>query len=127
MAAMKPKKTDNDTDINNVVVYDDSEASGEYYTLDDTWIEVTNHPSGKLRIGVGRHNAHKEIRMYIGLNKNANVITLSNNYKLFDRKNWIELRRKRGENKHKPLSVDKNGTIWVGEDHGAVYRVYIKR
>jgi hypothetical protein len=116
-----------DTDINNVVIYDDSGASGEYYTLDETWSEIPCYPSGKYRIGVTVEYAHKEVRLFVGMRKNATIITLENDYKLFDRKDWIELRRKRGINKYKPLSVDKNGTIWIGENqHGTDYRVFVK-
>lgn len=127
MANENKNKNESDTDIKQVVVYDDSDASGEYYALDETWTEIQSYLSGKDRLGVKSKNAYKEIRLFVGLTDDAEVITLENNCKLFDRKYWIELRRKRGINKHKPLRVDKNGTIWIGENrYGTNYRVYVK-
>jgi hypothetical protein len=117
-----------DPDKNNIVVLDDSEASDEYYTLGSSWIEIPCYKSGEFRLGIHRENAYKQVRLFATKNNDAKVIILENNYMLFDRKNWMELRKKRGIDKFKPLSADKNGTIWIGDNYnGANFRVYIKR
>ena len=130
---MTPDKRDilktppSDSGINQIVTYDDSEADGEYYTLDESWTEIPNYRSDKYRLGVGLQYAYTEVRLFAGINENSSIKILENKYQLFDRKDWIELRRKRGNNKYKPLSVDKNGTIWIGDkQYGASYRVFIK-
>jgi hypothetical protein len=117
-----------DRNKNNIVVFDDSNASGEFFTLDDSWIEIPSYKSGDNRLGVHRKNAYKQVRLFVALNDDAKVIILENNYMLFDRKNWMELRKIRGKDKFKPLTVDKNGTIWIGDKYnGANFRIYIKR
>lgn len=127
MDTRRQNKNESDTDITPVVIYDDSHADGEYYALDETWIEIPSYLSSKDRIGVHFTNANKEIRLFVGLTTDVEVITLANNCKLFNRKHWIELRRKRGINKYKPLNVDKNGTIWIGEQkYGTNFRIFVK-
>jgi hypothetical protein len=123
----KSKNSSHDTGIKQVVTYDDSEATGEFYTLDDSWVEIPNYKSDKYRLGVGSKYSNTKVRLFVCINTNCNIKIVENKYLLFDRNDWIELRCKRGDNKYKPLSVDKNGTIWIGEkQHGTSYRVYIK-
>jgi hypothetical protein len=117
-----------DPDKNNIVVLDDSEASDEYYTLGPSWVEIPSYRSGELRLGIHRKNAYKTVRLFAALTGDATIKILENNYISFDRKKWMELRQKRGKDKFKPLSVDKNGTIWIGDKYnGTNFRVFIKR
>lgn len=109
-----------------IVRYDDSNAEGEYYTLDGSWQEIENHRIDKNRIGVGRGYGGNEARVYIQIGR-LGTTKQCEDYMMFDRKEWIELRKSRGVGKYKPMKIDENGTIWTGVPYnGCNIRVFIR-
>ncbi len=95
--------------------FDDSQAYGEYFSLDlDLWEELNYSLDEHKRINVSRQHAGKEIRIFIQNNETGEFKTVDNII-MFSRAEWSELRRVRGENKGLPLEVNANGTIWIGD------------
>lgn len=96
---------------------DDSEAIGEYHTIDlNDWEEVEWRVSDKKRIGVGRPYGGKEtvIFMQVGMEGKTDKCK---KYRMFYKKDFVELRQSRGENKYKRMKVYRDGTVWVGESN----------
>jgi hypothetical protein len=110
------------------VKYDDSQATGEFYTLDlKTWVEIKSHQIDKNRTGVGRAYSNECAKVFIQVGEIGNIERCKN-YIQFDRKDWIELRQARGKNKHKTMRVSENGTIWIGESYAGVnIKIFVKR
>lgn len=95
--------------------FDDSQAYGEYFSLDlNLWEELNHSIDEHKRINVSRQHAGKEIRLFIQNNETGEFKTVDNII-MFSRAGWSELRRVRGENKGLPLEVNANGTIWIGD------------
>lgn len=110
-----------------IVKYDDSKADGEYFTLDlETWNEIESHVIDENRIGVGRNNGLKDSRIFIQIGKQG-ITKTCDKYLMFCRRDWIELRKARGDDKYQPMQISKNGTVWVGESYiPCKLRVFIK-
>lgn len=110
-----------------IVKYDDSKADGEYFTLDlETWNEIESHVIDENRIGVGRNNGLKESRIFIQIG-NQGITKTCDKYLMFCRRDWIELRKARGDDRYQPMQISKNGTVWVGESYILCkLRVFIK-
>lgn len=99
----------------DIFCFDDSKAEGEYFSLDlNLWEEVTYSIDEQKRINIGRLHAAKDVRLFIQIRKKGELKTV-NNMIMFDRSEWAELRRVRGENRGLPLDVNQNGTIWIGD------------
>jgi hypothetical protein len=80
----------------------------------------------KNRIGVGRGYGGNEARIYVQIGK-LGTTKQCEDYLMFDRKEWIELRKSRGVGKYKPMKIDENGTIWTGVPYnGCNIRVFIR-
>jgi hypothetical protein len=114
--------------MNRVRKFDDSEADGEYFSLDlNTWEEIVNHRVDSNRIGIGRAYGLKDVKVFVLLGNEENTKRCEE-YILFNRKDWIELRKSRGEDKHKNLTITIEGTIWIGDEYdGYKIKTYIKR
>ena len=99
----------------DIFCFDDSNAYGEYFSLDlNLWEELNYSIDEHKRINVSRQHAGKEIRLFIQNNETGGF-KIVDNIIMFSRAGWSELRRVRGENKGLPLEVNANGTIWIGD------------
>jgi hypothetical protein len=114
--------------MKRVTKYDDSQAEGEYFSLDlNKWSEIENHWIDKNRIGAGRDYGKRETKVFIP-NDDKAKIKICEQFILFDRKNWIELRKSRGEDKFKNLKITKEGTIWLGDEYyGRNPKIFIRK
>lgn len=100
--------------MKRIVKSDDSQARGKYHSLDlNDWVEVENHITNKNIIGVGREHKFKDAVIYIQLGIKGRT-EICNNFLLFHKQDFIEFKTERGENKYQDTTVQKNGTIWVG-------------
>lgn len=107
--------------------FDDSQAYGEYFSLDlDLWEELNYSLDEHKRINVSRQHAGKEIRIFIQNNETGEFKTVDNII-MFSRAGWSELRRVRGENKGLPLVVNANGTIWIGDRAEGTIKIFIRK
>lgn len=98
----------------DIFCFDDSQAYGEYFSLDLTiWEEVSFSIDEHNRINVGRKNAGKEVRFFAHITEGGDI-KKSDNLISFPRENYAEVRRVRGENAGLPLTVNSNGTVWAG-------------
>ncbi len=96
---------------------DDSEAVGEYHTVDlNEWEEVNCWVSDKKRIGVGRSYGGKDTVIFMQVGTEGKTDKCKK-YKMFYKKDFVELRQSRGENKYKRMKVYRDGTVWVGESN----------
>lgn len=112
----------------DIICFDDSNAYGEYFSLDlDLWEELNYSIDEHKRINVSRHHAGKEIRLFIQTDETAEFKKVDNII-MFSRAGWSELRRVRGENRGLPLEVNTNGTIWIGDraEQGNI-KIFIRR
>jgi len=131
--------------------YDDSNACGEYFSLDsDLWEEASFSIDEHKRINVGRSQAGENVRIFIlkdfeiflhemldegmtyeqikELYNDLKEPTITDDLIGFNRRVWSELRRVRGENRGRPLEVNANGTIWVGDRAGqGELKIFIPR
>jgi hypothetical protein len=108
--------------------FNDSLAIGEYFTLDlDEWEEISCSMIDEEWLYIGRKYDHKGVRVFIkscpeGVFKNID------NFIMFDRKAWSELRRVRGTKKGLPLEICSNGAIWVGKRFNSdCFKVFVKK
>jgi hypothetical protein len=107
--------------------FDDSNAYGEYFSLDlNLWEELNYSIDEHKRINVSRQHAGKEIRIFIQNNEPGEFKTVDNII-MFSRARWSELRRVRGENKGLPLEVNANGTIWIGDRAEGTIKIFIRK
>ena len=107
---------------------DDSEAIGEYHTVDlNNWEEVNWWVSDQKRIGVGRPYGGKETVIFMQT-EGTGKTDKCKKYIMFYKKDFIELRQSRGENKYKRMKVYKDGTVWVGESNiNRKFRVFVRK
>lgn len=99
----------------DIFCFDDSNACGEYFSLDlNFWEELNYSIDEHKRINVSRQHAGKEIRLFIQSDETGEFKKVDNII-MFSRAGWSELRRVRGENRGLPLEVNANGTIWIGD------------
>ena len=107
---------------------DDSDAIGEYHTVDlHDWEEVERWVSDRKRIGVGRPHGGKDTVIFMQVGDIGNTDKCKK-YLMFDKKDFDELRQSRGENKYKRMKVYKDGTVWVGESNiDKKFRVFVRR
>jgi len=111
---------------NKTSKYNDSNAVGEYHTIDtDNWEEIECHIIDEKRIGVGRSQGNKDAIVFLQVIDNGRTDEC-NNYKMFHKMDWIEYRKERGENKHKRPKISENGVIWIGDTKDVYgFRVFI--
>lgn len=123
---------------NDLNCFDDSNACGEYFSLDlNIWEELDYSVDEHKRINVGRSRSREKIRLFIlkdfetvlkemledGFDRKQieNFYNQAKEPKItdeligFNRRVWSDLRRVRGENRGQPLEVNPNGTIWIGD------------
>lgn len=99
----------------DIVCFDDSNACGEYFSLDlDIWEELSYSIDEHKRINVGRQRSGNEVRLFIKTSE-FGEFKIVDNIILFSRSGWAELRRVRGKDKGLPLEVNANGTLWIGD------------
>lgn len=99
----------------DIICFDDSNACGEYFSLDlDIWEELSYSVDEHKRINVGRQRSGNEVRLFIKTTEFGEFKTVDNII-LFSRSGWAELRRVRGKDKGLPLEVNANGTLWIGD------------
>lgn len=99
----------------DIFCFDDSQARGEYFSLDlGVWEEINFSIDEHNRINVGRKNAGKEVRFFAHINEGGEIKE-SESLISFPRENYAEIRRVRGENIGLPLTVNTNGTVWAGD------------
>lgn len=111
----------------DIFCFDDSNAYGEYFSLDlNSWEELNYSIDEHKRINVSRQHAGKEIRLFIKNNETGEFKTVDNII-MFSRAGWSELRRVRGENKGLPLVVNANGTIWIGDRAEGTIKIFTRR
>lgn len=108
--------------------YNDSQSKGEYFSLDlNEWEEIHYEIFESKRLSIGRQHYKKEVRIFIQKCKSSKI-TIVDNFIMFDRKLWTELRRVRGDNKGFPLDINQNGTIWFGDRfEGCSMKIFVKR
>lgn len=108
--------------------YDDSKSKGKYHTLDlEEWEEVDYWKSDENRIGVGRPHSGKELTIFMQVD-NAGKTKTCDNYLMFCKQHFIELRKLRGEDKYTEIVVPVNGQIWIGSDNiNKTFRVFVGR
>ena len=100
-----------------IVKCDDSEAVGEYHTIDTKeWFEIDYHAIDNNRINVGRDYGNQEAIIFIQVETNGKTMKCKN-FLMFPKKYWIEYRKERGENKYKKTRISENGLVWVGEPY----------
>ncbi|MFZ2499551.1 hypothetical protein [Methanosarcina sp.] len=100
--------------MKRIVRADDSNAKGKYHAIDTKmWEEIENHIMNENILGVGREHKLKDAVIYIQLGKEGRTIKLKNCL-LFHKRDFIEYKTERGENKYQDTTIQKNGTIWVG-------------
>ncbi len=112
----------------DIICFDDSNAYGEYFSLDlDFWEELNYSIDEHKRINVGRQHAGKEVRLFIQTDETGEFKKIDNII-MVSRAGWSELRRVRGENRGLPLEVNANGTIWIGDraEPGQI-KIFIRR
>jgi hypothetical protein len=101
----------------NIYCFDDTFASGEYFSLDLTvWKQLEYKIDAQKRLRVVRSNYDKDIRVFVMVGDKDNSITVDG-FVMLDRKQWAELRKIRGEERGLPLEVGSNGSVWVGEQY----------
>jgi hypothetical protein len=107
--------------------YDDSKAEGEYFTLDTwKWQKVETHWIDNNRIGVGRTFNGMEAKIFIFVGTEE-TIEKCKHYISYSRNDYLDLRKSRGEDRHKNIRISKEGTIWVGDEfYGNKIEVFIK-
>jgi len=99
----------------DVFCFDDSNAYGEYFSLDlKYWEKLDYSIDEHKRINIGRKHAGKEVRFFAHI-KTGGEIKKSDSLVSFPRENYAEIRRVRGENIGLPLTVSTNGTVWAGD------------
>jgi hypothetical protein len=108
--------------------FNDSLAEGEYFSLDlNQWEEINYSMLGVERLNIGRQYHKKDVRIFIQL-CSVGQSRMIDNFVLFDRKSWTELRRVRGDKKGYPLEINSNGAIWIGDRfNGNTFKVFIKK
>ena len=111
-----------------IVRYDDSNAVSEYHTLDITdWIEIESHIIDSHRIGVGRDYGGIEPIIFVQIEEDGRTNKCLN-FQMFHKKDWIEYRKERGENKNRRTKISNNGVVWVGDTTQAYkFRVFVPR
>lgn len=111
-----------------IYCFDDSQSFGEYITLDlDSWEPIDYTIDNQKRINLGRSKNLKEVRVYIQRGK-LGTYELESHYIHFDRKEWAELRRVRGKNRGLPLTINTNGTIWMGDRFdNSIFKIFIRK
>lgn len=121
-------KTPGDSLKNRIYKCDDSEAIGEYHTVNiNDWEEIDWWVSDQKRIGVGRPHGGKDALIFMQVGENGETEKCKN-YRMFNKKDFMELRQSRGENKHKRMKIYKDGTVWVGESNiTRKFRVFVKK
>lgn len=99
----------------DIFCFDDSQAYGEYFSLNlEIWEEVNFSIDEHNRINIGRKHAGKEVRFFAHITEGGEI-KKSDNLISFPRENYAEIRRVRGENIGLPLTVNTNGTVWAGD------------
>jgi len=111
----------------DIFCFDDSNAYGEYFSLDlNLWEELNYTIDDHKRINVSRQHAGKEIRLFIQNGEAVDFKTVDNII-MFSRAGWAELRRVRGENRGLPLEVNANGTVWIGDRAQEKFKIFGRR
>ncbi|MGI5841597.1 MAG: hypothetical protein ACOX6N_05270 [Patescibacteria group bacterium] len=111
----------------DIFCFDDSNAYGEYFSLDlNLWEELNYTIDDHKRINVSRQHAGKEIRLFIQNGEAVDFKTVDNII-MFSRAGWSELRRVRGENQGLPLEVNANGTVWIGDRAQEKIKIFGRR
>jgi hypothetical protein len=108
--------------------YDDSQAEGEYFTLDlKKWREIENHWIDNDRIGVGRFYCGKEAKVFIQVGTEEKIEKCKH-YISFSRDDYLDLRKQRGEDRHKNVKISTEGTIWIGDEfYGRTVKVFVRK
>jgi hypothetical protein len=108
--------------------FNDSLAIGEYFSLDlSEWEEISCSMIDEEWLNIGRKYENKGIRVFIK-SCPSGLFKVVDNFVMFDRKAWSELRRVRGTKKGLPLEICSNGAIWIGKRfNGNYFKVFVKK
>jgi hypothetical protein len=113
--------------MDEIHCYNDENAKGEYSSLNfDNWRRVAYKIVDENRISIGEQLENKIVTVFFQKNDNGEIIELDD-YVMFNKKDFRELRKTKGSEKGLHLETTTHGYSWTGKYTTKKLIVFVRR